>query len=143
MLQNPTILDSLRQSRTIGRALAAWLLLWFCAMALPVPVAAIAPADEVALAAMQSDCGGDAHHHAAGAAAQHDTHDAPAGHGGHGAGASQHCPLCVHAAAPPLALSDAQAAAAAPDAVPAQGAAAPLRVRTDAPFPARGPPSFA
>lgn len=111
-------------------------------MALPIPVAATLPVAEAAVAAEHSECGGEAHHHVASAAAHDETPDAPAGHGEHGAGNSQHCPLCVHAAAPPLALADAHWAAIAPQAGPAPAVASPARVRTDAPAPPRGPPSF-
>lgn len=116
--------------------LAAWLLLWFCAMAMPIPQGMPQVAREVALAAVEADC------HDEGDADAHHAHADSDHHHEHGVSSAQHCPLCLHAAAPPLVFLALPSSGAAPVKQPAPAAQRPLQVRTDTPPPARAPPRF-
>jgi len=149
-----------RRTRSIGRVLAAWLLLWFAAMSFTVPAPlSVAVSGEACPAA--SGEGGSAHAghaghegHAAhpghaghaghdagpcGDGGQADAHDA---HAGHASGSPNHCPLCMHAAVPPPPQFAQGPAEAAPAEVPIAAPRVHPRVRTDVPPPARAPPLF-
>jgi hypothetical protein len=130
------------RSRILVRPLAAWLLLWFVLMA---------GAPYRAVPALPSSHGGVAAHDSAHVHAGHHAHaeaeedgddDHDAADGGDSGGHASHCPLCLHAAAPPLRFAAGAMAGlppAPPQAVPAD---APLRLHSAAPPPARGPPSL-
>jgi hypothetical protein len=138
-LQNPSV-EPLRRSRDLGRVLAAWLLLWFAAMALPLAADISDAQDQLQLVAGSADCHGS---EAADGGPHVDAHALPhAAHGEHGAGSVQHCPLCTHAAAPLLALLVPAGSAASRQEDSAPRKHAPRRVRTDDPPPARAPPAF-
>lgn len=136
-------MHALRHSRGIGRFLAAWLLLWFVAMAaspLPLPhQAGHAKAGHVDES--RAACAG--HHAHAGHAPQAcaGADDLYADGNGDAANPS-HCPVCLHVAAPP----SPPLARMLPDAAPGATASASfdtqLRIRTAAPPPARGPPQL-
>ena len=113
-------MNALRRTRTFGRLLAAWLLLSFIVMT-AVPMAAGASVPSIA----DDICA-----------------QSPSLHAGHGDGSVSHCPLCMHAAAPPPGPFAERLAAEAPVAPPAASPRSVARVRTDAPPPARGPPDF-
>jgi hypothetical protein len=147
-------MHALRRSRNFGRLFAAWLLLWFLAMTarpiLALPdlreACALVPieqaADDAAHAAHADH--GDGEHHAghelADAACDAATADAHSAHADHASGSAQHCPVCMHAAAPPgPQFAHAPEGAAPAEATPVEPRA-PLRSRTDVPPPARGPP---
>jgi hypothetical protein len=76
----------------------------------------------------------------------HAAHEHPAcgddegGGDAHAAGHQSHCPLCLHAAAPPPSLSGERVASAAAGALPPAACSRGVPVRTDVPPPARGPP---
>ena len=146
----PFVMTGWSHSHRFIRLVAAWLLLWFLVMAVPAPLplaqvaepcsaagsdVAARPLDAAPSGAELQDEQNHAGHLLACADAQQ-----PDVHAGHGAGAATHCPLCLHAAAPP----HPRLAAAAPAIAPDDRTSAPprlhLRVRSDAPPPARGPP---
>jgi hypothetical protein len=140
-------MNALRRSRSIGRYLAVWLLLWFVAMSarpvLPLSGAQsaclVAPAES---GAEHAEHEGHEGHEDGHAQACSDTQEADGdgGHGGHAAGSPQHCPLCMHAAAPPpphVAYDSGSVAPADPGATLSR---VPLRVRATLPPPARAPP---
>ena len=137
-------MHGLRNSRRFGRLLAVWLLLWFVAMATTRVPPALGTADpHVAAAIASAHVDHEGHHgHVAEESADDGAEVAVNVHAGHASGSLSHCPLCAHGAAPPPTLfapAPAGEVATGPVAAPA---AAPLRVRTDAPPPARGPPLF-
>jgi hypothetical protein len=149
-------MHGLRNSRGIGRLLAAWLLLSFIAMA-GRPLAPMAAGQPLVVASAlaasahepgQEHCGparapdATAAPHAdhAGHAPQAD--DSADAHGGHAPGSPVHCPLCLHAAAPPVALPALPSRGDAPGLQVAAREAPAARVRSDAPAPGRGPPAF-
>lgn len=122
-------MHGLRHSRRLGCLLAGWLLAWFMAMA----AAPLAPwaGQGVPMASAAAD-----HSHEHGASHAHERHE------GHGAGAVVHCPMCVHAAAPPRAAPAQPAVADLPALQAVALVFAVLRVRSAAPPPGRGPPAF-
>jgi len=123
-------MHGLRHSRRLGCLLAGWLLAWFMAMA-AAPLAPWAAGPVVPMASAAAD-----HSHAQGAAHAHE------GHAGHAAATVAHCPMCVHAAAPALAVPAQPAAAEVPALRVAAGGGPVPRVRGAAPPPGRGPPAF-
>jgi len=134
-------MQDLRRSRRIVRLAAAWLMLWFAAMA-AAPFVGLADATRACAAhgGQESHEGHEGHEgHACGDADGSDLH---AGHAGSASAGFTHCPVCLHAAAPP----PVHALQALPEVLPAgpaaQPASAPVRVRTAVPPPARGPPAF-
>ena len=135
-------MQSLRHSRRLGRLLAVWLLLWFVAMAATrvLPPAGADQARLVAAASAHADHQGHHQGHVADEPAQGEAEVAVGLHAGHASGSVSHCPLCTHGAAPPPPQFAALPAGAAPIDHPGAQRAAPVRVRTDAPPPARGPP---
>lgn len=143
-------MHGLRNSRGFGRLLAGWLLLWFVAMAVTPPaLQAIAPAVPVAGAAagdLHEDCGSQADEASPDALHAHHALHAQDGaadpHAGHAAGSAVHCPLCLHAGAPPQAASAQPSPGDAPGLQVAAAEAPALRVRSAAPPPGRGPPLF-
>lgn len=119
-----------RNTRPYARLLAAWMLLWFMAMtAMPMgmPHAGELPEGDICVQA-------DAGHEALGASTDQ--------HAGHGDASMSHCPLCLQAAAPPPPQFAQGAASPAPQAPADANRRSALRVRTDAPPPARGPPAL-
>ncbi|GAB3764002.1 hypothetical protein GCM10028796_18270 [Ramlibacter monticola] len=135
-------MHGLRNARRFGRLLAVWLLLWFVAMATTGVPPALGTGDaQVAAALAGAHVDHEGHHgHAAEESAGDDTEVAVNVHAGHASGSPSHCPLCAHGAAPPpTQFAPAPAGEVATDPAAAPGAAPP-RVRTDAPPPARGPP---
>lgn len=129
-------MNALRRSSRLARLVAAWVLAWFVAMA-AAPFAAVAQAPGVCDAAA-AHAGHEGH-----AAAACDDDPAARLHAAHAeraTGAGAHCPVCMHAAAPPPALALASPAHAAPDTAAAPATIEPLRVHTAAPPPPRGPP---
>jgi hypothetical protein len=135
-------MHALRRSRSIGRYFAVWLLLWFVAMAARpmVPLPGVHSACQVALAESGAGHAGhqghehDGHAQACADAPQADVHD------GHASGSPQHCPLCMHAAAPPPPPIACDRGSVAPADLGAPLARVHLRVRTALPPPARAPP---
>lgn len=132
-------MNQLRRSSRIARLVAGWVLAWFVAMA-AAPFASLAQAS--------GDCGASAAHaghegHEGHIAAACDGDPASGVHAAHAeraTGAGAHCPVCMHAAAPPPALVLAQLVHAAPDTAATPASIEPLRVHTAAPPPPRGPP---
>lgn len=138
-------MHALRHSRRLGRLLALWLLLWFVAMAVtrvPPPVGADQAPSATAVASAHVDHEG--HHHGTMADEREASHsDSAVGlHGAHASGSPSHCPLCTCGAAPPPPQFAPAQADEQPADCPAARTDSPLRVRTDAPPPARGPPLF-
>jgi hypothetical protein len=131
----------------LGRLLAGWLLLWFVAMAAaPLALPTTPAAAHEANAGHAMHAAHDAHAGHAGHAG-HEAHavsvaDPHENHAGHSAGSAAHCPLCLHAAAPPQAAPAQPLPGDAPSLQVAAMAAVVLRVRSDAPPPGRGPPAF-
>jgi hypothetical protein len=121
-------MDALRRSRSTGRVIAAWLLLWFVVMtargALLQPQAASGSCDAVAAHA--------AHHHAAcgDEEEQADPH----------AGSHQDCPVCMHGAAPPPPAVALVGASPAPVDRTLRPRRSHVPAQAVAPPPARGPP---
>lgn len=128
-------MEGLRCSRPIVRLVAVWLLLWFAAMAASPFVGLQDPTR--ACAAHGGHEGDEGH-----ACGETDDSDLHAGHAGSTSAGFTHCPVCLHAAAPP----PVHALQALPEILPAgpgaRTASAPVRVRTAVPPPARGPPAF-
>jgi hypothetical protein len=122
-------MSTFRRLRTFSRFLAAWLVMWFVAMT-------AGPLAQQPAAGLEAG-----HHHHAAQQAQpafdEGTQDL---HASHGSGSASHCPLCLHAAAPPPLLACNPGAGDPPSAAIRPCAKAHARVRTDAPPPARGPP---
>lgn len=131
-------MHTLRSTRRMARLVAGWVLLWFVVMT-AAPLGA-APAMHEACA----DFAAHAEHagHAAQACDADAAADIHAAHAERGAGGTGHCPVCLHAAAPPPPLAGERLPGIVPASVHAAAPAAPLRVRTAAPPPARGPPPF-
>jgi hypothetical protein len=154
-------MQRLRRAHAFGRFLAAWLLLWFVAMAAgPLPssggslggavVASASPEGHEELPCAHSEEPATAAHdgHGAHDIAANDRHASDDGealadsHAGHATGSSSHCPLCLHAAAPlqwPGAAVPATFATARPSCT---GRSAPLRMRAGMAPPQRGPPAL-
>ncbi len=124
-------MQALRRSRTFARLLAAWLLLWFAAMGMQPWRADTAAGQRTPNAVAHAG-------HAEGP--RDETHGSGHAHAGHAVAGSVHCPLCLHAAAPPPPLLSERLPDAAPLSRPAVGSRTLPRVRTDVPPPARGPP---
>lgn len=138
-------MNALRRVRRFARLLAAWLLLSFIAMAAaPIGQLRAADAPVVAISKPADEHCADAEDHG-----QHDhvspgEHEAEPDsghrHAGHAAGSVSDCPLCMHAAAPPPPQLAPRLAGGAPSGCPTTGQRTPVRVRTAAPPPGRGPP---
>lgn len=116
-------MHELRRSRRLGRLLAAWLLLWFVAMA-AVPITPPA---------------------SLGAHLEHDAQSCDDVleqdlHAAHASGSLSHCPVCMHAAASPPPQLWPRFAADTPADRPAAHRRTHVSTRTDVPPPARGPP---
>lgn len=124
-------MNALRQHHGIGRLLAAWLLLWFGAMSATPP----APPRGVD----HAGAGCMAHHAHSGDHSPACVDDLGDAH----AQDPSHCPVCLHAAAPP----PPQRVLALPHGLPGDPPEASFDAfvppRTAAPPPARGPPRFA
>jgi hypothetical protein len=128
----------LLRSHRFVRLLAAWLLLWFLVMAMPQPLPLqVAPLADPCPAA---GVGAIEEAHAGGHAPACEAAQQPGLHAGHGAGATSHCPLCLHAAAAPPPRLGPRLPVFAPEDRTSRRPRISLRVRTDAPPPARGPP---
>ncbi|WP_324912726.1 DUF2946 family protein [Ramlibacter sp.] len=131
-------MHALRHARPFGRFLAAWLLLWFVSM----PVAMQSASAQVATGPLHGnptactahaghaspDCASDAGHRHASEADDE--------------AALSHCPLCLHAAAPPPSQPVLRQAHVAPIERAGANLDAPPCLRTGAPLPARGPPAL-
>jgi hypothetical protein len=113
-----------RHHRTFSRIFAGWLLLWLVTMTTAPP--AQSPVGMVVPSAEQG--------------ADNCAHE-DMQHTGHAAGSATHCPLCAHGATPPPILQ-AEPVAHAGDFHSELRDQAPLRLRTDVPPPARGPPAL-
>ena len=137
-------MHALRRSRSIGRYFAVWLLLWFVAMAAR-PVLPLSGAHSACLAAPAESGAEHAGHEGhedghAQACSDAQEADGDSGHGDHAAGSPQHCPLCMHAAAPPPPHVAYDSGSVAPADPGAAFLRVPLRVRATLPPPARAPP---
>jgi hypothetical protein len=137
-------MNALRRARRSGRFLAAWLLLWFIAMAAPIGSLGRAEAHGVSISVAADEHCTEGHEH---------THQHLAGSGEHGAGphtdhlhtghaggSLSHCALCMHAAAPPALQFAPRFAGESASDRPMATRRTSVRVRTAAPPPGRGPP---
>ena len=122
-------MNALRRTRHFGRLLAAWLLLSFIAMT-AMPMGAMGSALLADDICVQAD------------GEREGIAQARPLRAGHGDGSLSHCPLCMHAAAPPPAPFAQRLAPEAPVAPIAAAPRSAARVLTAAPPPARGPPVF-
>lgn len=128
-------MNALRRSSRLARLVAAWVLAWFVAMA-AAPFASLAQSPDGCEPAA-AHAGHEGH---ALACDEDPAAEVHAAHAERGTGAGSHCPVCMHAAAPPPALSLVPLAHAAPQAAAAPASIEPPRVHTAAPPPPRGPP---
>jgi len=146
-------MHELRRCRRIGRLLAAWLLLWFVAMA-AAPITPLAGLRDATSAAPVASDASDAAHCAHSGHGTNDDHHARLGHdpqscddtvekdrhAGHASGSFSHCPVCMHAASPPPPQLWPRFAGDTPAERFAALLRTHVRTRTDVPPPARGPP---
>lgn len=140
-------MNALRRAHRFGRLLAAWLLFSFLAMAV-APVGPLGAADASRLAAgpptgeLCSDANDLGRHDQVGLSEHQADPDTDHLHADDAAGCLSHCPLCMHAAAPPPLLPAPRLTGGAPTGRPTPAQRPAARVRTAAPPPGRGPPVF-